>query len=93
MSQHVKYICSGSCLRTFLVRSWREITHSTQKLLWVDENDTNYCTIRQIFYLDFMTSEVVKCQMPTRMTLIWYPRELGLVLEILSKVFAMRCVP
>ena len=28
-----------------------------------DENGANYCTIRKVFRLDFVTSKVVSCQM------------------------------
>ena len=33
------------------------------KSIMVDENSTNYCTIRKVFGLEFATSKVVSCQM------------------------------
>ena len=33
------------------------------KAITVNENGTNYCVIKQVFGVNFMTSNVVSCQM------------------------------
>ena len=38
-----------------------------QRSIMVDENGANFCALRTIFGLDFVTSKVVSCQMHYKM--------------------------
>ena len=80
----MKSVCSGSCLTRFLARLVRDYTFNT-KTIMMGENGTSYCTIRQVFGLNFVGSNVVCCQMHCKNDIIRHPSELVQVLEINSK--------
>ena len=61
------------------------------KSIMVDANGANYCTIRNIFGLEFATSKVVSCQMHYKNYKNHW--RLVTVTKMCSKTFVMKCVP
>ena len=59
----MKSVCSGSCLYEVLSQITERDYKFIPKAIMVDENGANYCTLKQVFGIDFVTSKVVSCQM------------------------------
>ena len=63
MNLHMKSVSSGSLFNEVLSQITERDYKFNLKAIMVDEKDANYCAVKQVFGLHFMTSKVVSCQM------------------------------
>ena len=61
------------------------------KAIMVSKNSTNYCMIKQVFGVNFMTSKVVTCQVHYKNDVNRVSFRIGLSYRDISKAFAMGC--
>ena len=62
------------------------------RAIMIDENGANYCAIRKVFGLDFVTSKVVSCQMYYKNDVNRVSLRISDSYRDLFKTFVTKCV-